>query len=623
MGILSDGYKKPEDIRKFTLEELYQLSDEIRSFLVESVSRTGGHLAPNLGVVELTVSLFNVFDLEKDKIIYDVGHQSYVHKILTGRKEEFGTLRQFKGLSGFPKRDESRYDAFDTGHSSTSISAALGIARARDLKGEDFDVVAVIGDGALTGGMALEAMNDVGDKKTDLIIVLNDNQMSISRNVGGISTYLSQLRADPTYEKAKKEVQDLFDRMPLGKSINRSVDRVKEGIKSMVLPDMLFENMGLTYLGPVDGHNIKEVSKILKIAKEMKGPKLVHVITKKGKGYKNSEQRPDKFHGTPPFNKSDGRPKKKGMITYSSIFGNTLTEMAKNNKNIVAVVAAMPDGTGLSGFKEIYGKRLFDVGIAEQHAMTLAAGLAAGGLKPYVALYSTFLQRAYDQLIHDVCIQKLDVTICIDRAGIVGDDGETHQGLLDLSFLTPVPNLTIMAPKSLEELRYMMYYSEHFKGPLAIRYPRGTDEAEYHPEPLKDFTPGRFEVMREGGDGYLYATGKMVSRAVKLSEMLKEKGLSFGVVNGCFIKPVDHELIRTHLDKGLKIITLEDNMLHGGFGSMILESAMGHFMAGNILRFGFQDSFVEQGTPELLYEAYGLGYEEIMRKIIRFTGEKL
>jgi len=589
---------------------------------VESVSKTGGHLAPNLGVVELTVSLFNVFDVEKDKIIYDVGHQSYVHKILTGRKDEFNTLRQFKGLSGFPKRDESKYDVFDTGHSSTSISAALGIARARDLKGEDFEVVAVIGDGALTGGMALEALNDVGDKKTDLTIVLNDNQMSISRNVGGISTYLSQLRGDPTYEKAKKEVQDLVGRMPLGRSINKSVDRVKVGIKSMVIPDMLFENMGLTYLGPVDGHNIKEVSKILKIAKDMKGPKVVHVITKKGKGYKNSEQRPDKFHGTPPFNKSDGLPKKAGTLTYSRVFGNTLTEMAKRNKDIVAVVAAMPDGTGLTSFKEIFGKRLFDVGIAEQHAMTLAAGLAVGGLKPYIALYSTFLQRAYDQLIHDVCIQNLDVTVCIDRAGIVGDDGETHQGLLDLSFLTPVPNLTIMAPKSLEELRYMMYYSEDFKGPLAIRYPRGTDEKGYVPEPLKEFTPGKFEVMQEGGDGYLYATGKMVARAVRVSEILKEKGYDFGVVNGCFIKPVDHKLIKSHLDKGLKIITLEDNMLHGGFGSMILESAMGHFMAGNIMRFGFDDKFVEQGTAELLYEAYGLGFDEIVKKIINFTGEK-
>ncbi len=494
MGILDEGYHKPEDIKKFTLEELYALSDEIRSFLVESVSKTGGHLAPNLGVVELTVSMFNVFDLEKDKIIYDVGHQSYVHKILTGRKEGFETLRQFGGLSGFPKREESRYDIFDTGHSSTSISAALGIARARDLKGEDHQVVAVIGDGALTGGMALEALNDVGDKKTDLIVILNDNQMSISRNVGGISTYLSQLRGDKNYEKAKKEVQDLVDKMPLGRSINKSMDRVKEGIKSMLLPDMLFENMGLTYLGPVDGHNIKEVSKILKVAKEMKGPKLVHVITKKGKGYKNSEQRPDKFHGTPPFNTENGKTISPGGLNYSKVFGNTLTEMAKENRDIVAVVAAMPDGTGLTTFKELYGRRLFDVGIAEQHAVTLAAGLAVGGLKPYVALYSTFLQRAFDQVIHDVCIQNLDVTFCIDRAGLVGDDGETHQGILDLSFLTPIPNLTIMAPKSLEELRYMLYFSEKFKSPLAIRYPRGGGDPSYQPPPLKEFVKGRFEA---------------------------------------------------------------------------------------------------------------------------------
>lgn len=622
MGILDDGYHKPEDIKKFTLEELYALSDEIRSFLVESVSKTGGHLAPNLGVVELTVSMFNVFDLEKDKIIYDVGHQSYVHKILTGRKKGFETLRQFGGISGFPKREESRYDIFDTGHSSTSISAALGIARARDLKGEDHQVVAVIGDGALTGGMALEALNDVGDKKTDLIVILNDNQMSISRNVGGISTYLSQLRGDKNYEKAKKEVQDLVDRMPLGKSINKSMDRVKEGIKSMLLPDMLFENMGLTYLGPVDGHNIKEVSKILKVAKEMKGPKLVHVITKKGKGYKNSEQRPDKFHGTPPFNMENGKTISPGGLSYSAVFGNTLTEMAKENRDIVAVVAAMPDGTGLTSFKELFSKRLFDVGIAEQHAVTLAAGLAVGGLKPYVALYSTFLQRAFDQVIHDVCIQNLDVTLCIDRAGLVGDDGETHQGILDLSFLTPIPNLTIMAPKSLEELRYMLYFSEKFRGPLAIRYPRGGDDPSYHPVPLKEFVPGKFEVMKEGSDGYLYATGKMVSRAVHLSKMLKEKGYDYGVVNGCFIKPVDDHLIRSHLDKGYKIVTMEDNMLHGGFGSMVMESAMGHFMIGNLLRLGYNDQFVVQGAVERLYEEYGLGYDAMMQKIIDFTGEK-
>lgn len=622
MGILDDRYTGPEDIKKLSLEELKELSREIRTFLVESVSKTGGHLAPNLGVVELTISLFNVFDLEKDKIIYDVGHQSYVHKILTGRKNEFKSLRQFGGLSGFPKREESKYDVFDTGHSSTSISAALGIARARDLMKEDFQVVAVIGDGALTGGMALEALNDVGDNKTDLIVVLNDNQMSISPNVGGISTYLNQLRAFPNYVRAKKEVQDIVEKMPLGKSINRSMDKVKEGIKSMLLPDMLFENMGLTYLGPVDGHNIREVSKLLKIAKDIKGPKVVHVLTKKGKGYQSSELRPDKFHGTPPFNKENGKTKDSATLNYSKMFGNTLVEMAKNNKQIVAVVAAMPDGTGLGTFKELYPQRLFDVGIAEQHAVTLSAGLAVGGMKPYVALYSTFLQRAYDQVIHDICLQKLPVTICIDRAGLVGDDGETHQGILDLSFLTPVPNLTIMAPKSMEELRQMLYFSETFDGPLAIRYPRGGDEKGVVLTPLKSFQPGKFEVLKEGVDGYIYATGKMVARAMVLADKMEEKGVRYGVVNGVFIKPVDHELIRSHLDKGYKIITLEDNMLHGGFGSMILESAMGHFMAGNVLSFGFKDQFVVQGSVEKLYEVQGLGYEELVERIVAFTGEK-
>lgn len=622
MGMLDERLQKPGDIKKMTIEELKDLSHEIRTFLVESVSKTGGHLAPNLGVVELTISLFNVFDLEKDKIIYDVGHQCYVHKILTGRKAGFDRLRQYGGLSGFPKRDESPYDVFDTGHSSTSISAALGMARARDLKNETYEVIAVIGDGALTGGMALEALNDVGDQKTDLIVVLNDNEMSISKNVGGISTYLSQLRAFPNYERAKKEVQDLVDRIPLGKSINRSMDKVKEGIKSMLLPDMLFENMGLTYLGPVDGHNIKEISKILTIAKEIKGPKLVHVLTKKGKGYQSSEERPDKFHGTPPFDMASGQPDGKSMLNYAKVFGATMVEMARSNDNIVAVVAAMPDGTGLSTFKDLYPKRLFDVGIAEQHAVTLAAGLAVGGMKPYVALYSTFLQRAYDQLIHDVCIQNLPVTFCIDRAGLVGDDGETHQGILDLSFLTPVPNMTIMAPKSLEELRYMLYYSETFEGPLAIRYPRGGDDIKGSLPPLKTFTPGKFQVLKEGDDGYLYATGKMVSRAMTLSERLLKKGLRYGVVNGVFVKPVDKDLVTTHLSEGKKIITLEDNMLHGGFGSMIMAAAMGHTHAGAIKCFGFQDTFVPQGSVEKLYEVHGLGYETLEKEIMAFTGEK-
>ncbi|NLB20911.1 MAG: 1-deoxy-D-xylulose-5-phosphate synthase, partial [Clostridium sp.] len=424
------------------------------------------------------------------------------------------------------------------------------------------------------------------------------------------------------YERAKREVQDLVEKMPMGKSINKSMDRFKEGIKSMLLPDMLFENMGLTYLGPVDGHNIKEMSKVFKVAKEIKGPKLVHVITKKGKGYQNSELKPEKFHGTPPFHPENGKVIEKSKVTYAKIFGETMVEMAHKNKNIVAVVAAMPDGTGLSKFKELYKTRLFDVGIAEQHAMTLAAGLAVGGMKPYIALYSTFLQRAYDQLIHDVCIQNLDVTICVDRAGLVGDDWETHQGILDLSFLTAVPNLTIMAPKSLEELRQMLYFSESFKGPLAIRYPRGGDPEDFKEEPMRKFEPGIFEVLREGETGYLYATGKMVAKALKLRENLKDEGLDFGVVNGCFIKPVDEKLIKKHLSQGKYIVTLEDNVVHGGFGSMIMESGCETGELAHILKLGFKDTFVEQGPVETLYEAYGLGIDEMTEKITAFVGDK-
>ncbi|NLC66847.1 MAG: 1-deoxy-D-xylulose-5-phosphate synthase, partial [Clostridium sp.] len=537
MSILKDVYKEPGDIRKMSLTELDILSKEIREFLIENVSKTGGHLAPNLGVVELTLSIFNVFDMEKDKIIYDVGHQSYIHKMLTGRLKGFKTLRQFNGLSGFPKCCESPYDAFDTGHSSTSISAGLGMARARDLKGEKKEIVALIGDGALTGGMALEALNDLGASKTNLTVILNDNEMSISRNVGGISLYLSRFRGDPTYVKTKSDIKDFVNIMPLGKSINRSMDRFSEGVKSMLVPGMLFENMGLKYLGPVDGHNIKETSKILETAKNYNGPVIVHVVTKKGKGYTESEKRPDKFHGVSPFNKENGKVHGKDKVSYSKVFGDTLLSLARKNKDIVAVTAAMPDSTGLGPFQTLYPKRVFDVGIAEQHAVTLAAGLASGGMKPYVAIYSTFYQRAYDQVIHDVCIDKKSVVLCIDRAGLVGDDGETHQGILDLSFLIPVPNLTIMSPKSTKELKYIIKYSENFKGPLAIRYPRGGDyeekdykalqfkQGEISFEALKTFEKGKFELIKDGLDVNIYATGKMVQRAIMVAKKLEEDGI--------------------------------------------------------------------------------------------------
>lgn len=630
MSILRDVYKKPGDIKKMSLKELSILSKEIRAFLIKHVSKTGGHLAPNLGVVELTLSIFNVFDLEKDKIIYDVGHQSYIHKMLTGRIDKFDSLRQYEGLSGFPKAAESLYDAFDTGHSSTSISAGLGMARARDLKGEKKEIVSIIGDGALTGGMALEALNDLGASKTNLTVVLNDNEMSISKNVGGIALYLSRFRGDPTYVKTKSDIKDLVGMMPLGKSINRSMDRFSEGIKSMLVPGMLFENMGLKYLGPVDGHNIKETSKILETAKNYNGPVIVHIVTKKGKGYIESEKRPDKFHGISPFNLKNGETLGKSKTSYSKVFGDTLLSMAKKNKDIVAITAAMPGSTGLDPFIAMYPKRVFDVGIAEQHGVTLAAGLASGGMKPYVAIYSTFFQRAYDQIIHDVCIDKKSVVLCIDRAGLVGDDGETHQGILDLSFLTPVPNLTIMSPKSTKELEYIIRFSENFKGPLAIRYPRGGDypEKTYKDlefkkgkvtfSPLETFEIGKFEKLKDGEDVNIYATGKMVQRALIVAKNLEDKGVDAGVVNGVFVKPVDTDLINKDLSLGKKIVTLEDNMVQGGFGSMVLSGAKKN--KDNILSLGFNDTFVKQGDVETLYKSQGLGIDDIVETIKSFVG---
>ncbi len=431
MKNILDKYQDFDSIKSMSINELNQFSYEIRKFLIDNVSKTGGHLASNLGVVELTLSIFNVFDLNKDKVIWDVGHQAYVHKILTGRKDKFNTLRQYGGLSGFPKRCESPYDVFETGHSSTSISAALGMARARDIKGENNKVIAVIGDGALTGGMAFEALNDLGFNKTDLIIILNDNQMSIAENVGGMSSYLSKVRLDPTYNKLKKEVNNTLNKIPnVGKGMARSLERVKNGIKQMIVPGMFFENLGIKYLGPIDGHDIKELSKVMKMAKDIKGPVLIHAITKKGKGYAYAEKKPDKFHGIGPFDCTSGEVNSKACLTYSGVFGEELTKIGKEDKRVVAITAAMKDGTGLRKFGETFPKRFFDVGIAEQHAVTLAAGIATEGLKPVFAVYSTFLQRAYDQVLHDICIQNLPVVFGIDRAGIVGSDGETHQGIL-------------------------------------------------------------------------------------------------------------------------------------------------------------------------------------------------
>ncbi|EKS4344085.1 1-deoxy-D-xylulose-5-phosphate synthase [Clostridium sporogenes] len=618
MKNILDKYQDFDSIKSMSINELNQFSYEIREFLIDNVSKTGGHLASNLGVVELTLSIFNVFDLNKDKVIWDVGHQAYVHKILTGRKDEFNTLRQYGGLSGFPKRCESPYDVFETGHSSTSISAALGMARARDIKGENNKVIAVIGDGALTGGMAFEALNDLGFNKTDLIIILNDNQMSIAENVGGMSSYLSKVRLDPTYNKLKKEVTNTLNKIPnVGKGMARSLERVKNGIKQMIVPGMFFENLGIKYLGPIDGHDIKELSKVMKMAKDIKGPVLIHAITKKGKGYAYAEKKPDKFHGIGPFDCTSGEVNSKACLTYSGVFGEELTKIGKEDKRIVAITAAMKDGTGLRKFGETFPKRFFDVGIAEQHAVTLAAGIATEGLKPVFAVYSTFLQRAYDQVLHDICIQNLPVVFGIDRAGIVGSDGETHQGIFDLSYLSSLPNMTIISPKCLEEMGIMLKWALNQNSPVAIRYPRGGDIKSLEMTPIKNMEKSKWEIICEEGNIAIIATGKMVQHAIIAREKLKSCGIKSTIVNANFIKPIDKELIKNFVKKGYKIVTVEDNVIKGGFGSLVLQYISELKANNTVLNLGFKDKFVPHGSTDILYKMEGLDPEGIVKNIIK------
>ena len=616
MGKILDGYSNISQIKEMDLAKLYLFSKELREFLIDQVSKTGGHLASNLGVVELTISLYNVFDFNKDKLIWDVGHQSYIHKILTGRATKFNTLRQFQGLSGFPKREESSFDIFETGHSSTSISAALGMARARDLKGDNYDVVAVIGDGALTGGMAFEALNDVGEGKTKLIIVLNDNQMSIGKNVGGMSSYLDTIRFDPKYNKIKLDVNSTLNKTAIGKSLAKAMKKVKGSIKQFVVPGMLFEDMGLKYMGPINGHNIKELSKVFKLAQSTNEPVIIHVVTTKGKGYDYAEKSPDKFHSIGPFNCTNGEVNSKDEVTYSKAFGEELMSLAEKDKRIVAITAAMRDGTGLSTFSSKFKERFFDVGIAEQHAVTMAAGMASNGLKPVFAVYSTFLQRAYDQIIHDVCIQKLPVIFAIDRAGLVGEDGQTHQGIFDLSFLSHIPNITIMSPKNILELRAMLRWSLLQNEPIAIRYPRGTDEINTLLPPIGNIKKGKWQVICAEGNIVMFATGKMLQRAVLVKEKLNKMGIKVSVVNACFIKPIDKELINEFVLKGYSIVTLEDNVLHGGFGSMVLEHINQLDKKVKILNLGFKDEFIEQGNVNILYKMCGLDVKGIVNSIL-------
>ena len=608
--------KGPENLKNMSPEELCVLAGEIRTFLIEKISHTGGHLASNLGVVELTIALLRTFDLPKDKIIWDVGHQSYTHKILSGRMQEFDELRQYGGLSGFPKRKESPYDAFDTGHSSTSISAGLGIAQGRDILGEDYKVVSVIGDGALTGGMAYEALNNAARMKKNFIIVLNDNKMSISENVGGMSRYLGGLRTGNGYNDLKKNVADTLERIPVvGERMIDRIKRTKNSIKQLFIPGMLFENMGITYLGPVDGHNIQALCKVFKEAQKLDHAVLVHVLTKKGKGYEPAEKNPAAFHGVSPFDIKTGRPvAEKKYPTYTDVFSKKLCQLGETHPELVAVTAAMPDGTGVAAFGKRFPDRFFDVGIAEAHAVTSAAGMAAAGLRPVVAVYSSFLQRGYDQILHDVCIQNLPVIFAVDRAGLVGSDGETHQGIFDYSYLTSIPNMSVAAPKNLWELRAMLDFAMDYKAPFAIRYPRGTAYRGLK-EFMQPISYGKGEMLYEEEDIALLAVGSMVSTGEHVREKLKEEGYSCTLANARFVKPFDKELVERLAKNHRLIVTMEENVLQGGFGLPVTAYIHEHYPQVKVLNIALPDAYVEHGNVSVLREGLGIDSDSIIRKL--------
>lgn len=621
MGKVLDCVNSPEDLKNLGIDDLKNLAAEIRECLVETVSRTGGHLASNLGVVELSIALHRTLNSPRDKIIWDVGHQSYVHKILTGRKNELPILRKRGGLSGFPKTSESKHDCFNTGHSSTSISAALGMAKARDIKQEQYAVVCVIGDGAMTAGMAFEALNDAGRSSTNLIVVLNDNEMAISRSVGGLSKYLSRIRTQPIYSRAREDIDQILKKIPaIGKSAARALDLAKGTIKYIVTPGILFEEMGFKYLGPIDGHNIEELINVLSRSRNLKGPVLIHVCTKKGKGYEFAEKNPNTFHGVPPFEIETGKVKTNNNEGYSKVFGSELLKCAEENDKLVAVSAAMPEGTGLKDFENRFGNRFFDVGIAEQHAVTFAAGIAANGLKPVVAIYSSFLQRAYDQILHDVALQGLDVVLAVDRAGIVGEDGETHQGIYDLSYMLHMPGLTVMAPSDYKELRKMLRYAimKH-KGPVAIRYPKGSGPRSLGLHPA--IQRSRAVIMREGTDVTVVALGSMVAPCLKAAETMRETGISAEVINARFAKPIDMDTILCSVQKTKKLVTAEENVVPGGFGSEVVRMLTEKEVIIPFKILGISDKPVEHGSREELLKEQGLDAESIARRIVEFTGK--
>ncbi|SHK93455.1 1-deoxy-D-xylulose-5-phosphate synthase [Selenomonas ruminantium] len=615
---LLEKIKEAADVKRYSVSELERLAKELREFIVETVADNGGHLAPSLGTVELTLALYSVFNFPKDKLIWDVGHQAYSHKILTGRRDRFHTLRQKGGITGFPNRFESNYDAFGVGHASTSISAALGMAISRDLSGRNNEVIAVIGDGALTGGEAFEALNQAGDLGKKLIVILNDNEMSIDKNVGGLSEYLSRIRITPQYNKAKKDMGSLLMSIPhIGDKAFRTAQVVKDSVRAALVPGGIFEELGFHYIGPVDGHNISLLQEILQSAREMNGPVLIHIHTTKGKGYVPAEMEPDKFHGIGRFNKETGKClPKEGAPSYTSVFSKALIELADKDSNITAITAAMPSGTGLKAFGQEYPARFFDVGIAEEHAVTLAAGMAADGKHPVVALYSTFAQRAYDQLMHDVCLQNLPVTLCLDRAGLVGADGPTHHGAFDLSYLRHMPNMTIFVPKDEAELRDMLATAVKMERPTAVRYPRGNGKGVELQAGFRDVPVGKAEILRDGSDVAILALGPITYKAMETAQLLQQQGISAAVVNMRFAKPLDTEMIQRLRHVNL-LVTVEENSLVGGFGSGVAEYLTDSGLARSVdlLRLGLPDRFVEQGTQEELLTLCGLQPEQMAERI--------
>ena len=620
--MILEKIKEANDVKQLSLSECEQLAQEIRDFLIRSLSETGGHLASNLGVVELTIALHRFLHFPEDKLVWDVGHQAYTHKILTGRKEQFATLRKTGGLSGFPKRKESDCDAFDTGHSSTSISAGLGLVQARDLKGENYQVVSVIGDGALTGGMAYEALNNAAELKKNFIIILNDNEMSITRNVGGMSSYLDHIRMAAPYTELKMGVTNALKKIPkVGDGMVDALHKTKSSIKQLVIPGMLFENIGLTYLGPVDGHDMRQLGKVLQEAKRKKGPVLIHVLTEKGRGYEPAMRHPARFHGAAPYEIETGLPKSNGNPSYTDIFSTVMRKFGDREPDVVAVSAAMVPGTGLKRFGNMFPERLFDVGIAEEHAVTFAAGLALGGLRPVVAIYSSFLQRAVDQILHDVCMQNLPVVFAVDRAGLVGSDGETHHGCFDLSYLSMMPNMTVMAPKNKWELSDMLKFAIRQKSPVAIRYPRGeayTGLEDYR-APIE---MGKAEILEKGKEIAILAVGNMVRTAVQVTENLRNRGYEPTLVNMRFVKPLDMDLLEILREDHSLIVTMEENVKSGGFGEQVMTYYGSRLHSPAVRIVAIEDKFVPHGSVEDLMHQQQMDSASVTERILRWKEEQ-